>query len=69
MIFPTRDLAYYQDSLQSRHSGDRTVTVTLSIAECAAILQAHDYGIRNATNDAVLHLDIIMSKVKEEIWP
>lgn len=46
-----------------------TITVEITQEEIAAILQAYDYGIENATEDALKQLNSVMNKFKEQIHP
>lgn len=67
-VFRTRELSYYQEMMHSVPDEGKKITVILFADECAAILQAYDYGVENITSDAAQYLDDAIKKLKEEIW-
>lgn len=48
---------------------EATISVLLNAHEQAAILAAHDYGVKNLNGDALKSLDSALSKLKDIIWP
>lgn len=68
-LFVADNLEYYLDAVSEKLSEECVLTITLTQEQCAAILQAHDYGIARATSDAIHHLDFVIGKLKEQIWP
>jgi hypothetical protein len=43
--------------------------VDLSQVEAAVLLKAHDYGVKALNDDDLEKLDIVVSKLKDKIWP
>ena len=70
-LFIPDDLGYYLDVVSEKLSeeGVLTVSITLTQEQCAAILQAHDYGIAHVTPDSERQINTVMSSIKDAIWP
>lgn len=48
---------------------DCSVTVELRAEEAAAVLKAYDYGLNQLNADQRHALDVVMAKLKDQIWP
>lgn len=46
-----------------------TVTVDVTAEECAAIFRAFDYGFEYLDDDEYDLLNIVIAKLKHELWP
>ena len=64
-LFAVANLTDYYHILPS----EKSVTVTLSRDEMAAILQAYDYGINACDDEGKRYLDCVITKIKQTIHP
>ena len=62
----TAEIDYYKQLIHRRGT---TITVGLDQEKCAAILKAHDYGIRSLNNSDVDILDRAITELALEIRP
>lgn len=46
-----------------------TVTVDVTAEECSAIFRAFDYGFEYLDDDEYDLLNIVIAKLKHELWP
>jgi hypothetical protein len=66
--FTPSPLGRYRDLLGNNPTRE-TITVSLNVNQAAAVLKAHDHGIKALNDEEIALLDQVMSKLKSEIWP
>lgn len=49
--------------------GENPVNLVLSNEQAAAALRAYDYGLSALNEDELRQIDVIMSLIKDQLWP